>query len=227
MTESFAWSIVVKISDLGYSMTFATWTFFIGTVLLMMSTPGPSHLLMLSTSASNGFKRSLATAAGDLTANAIQMLLAGFGLAAILASSRYGFAVIKWGGVAYLVWIGIRTIKSSFSNKGGSAKIEKTSLKRLWLRGFITSAANPKAVVFFAALFPQFINPSVPLFSQILILGATYIIIDGLFLSVYGSGASWFASRLQSHYKKWIDRIAGLSLIGVAILLGLKTSPRT
>ena len=208
-------------------MTFATWTFFVGTVLLMMSTPGPSHLLMLSTSASNGFKRSLATASGDLTANAIQMLLAGFGLAAILASSRYGFAIIKWGGVAYLVWIGIRTIKASFSNKSDTIRIERTSLKRLWLRGFITSAANPKAVVFFAALFPQFINPNFSVLPQILILGATYIVVDGLFLSAYGSGASWLANRLQSHYKKWIDRIAGASLIGAAALLGLKTAPRT
>ena len=208
-------------------MTFATWTFFVGTVLLMMSTPGPSHLLMLSTSASNGFKRSLATASGDLTANAIQMLLAGFGLAAILASSRYGFAIIKWGGVAYLVWIGIRTIKASFSNKSDTIRIERTSLKRLWLRGFITSAANPKAVVFFAALFPQFINPNFSVLPQILILGATYIVVDALFLSAYGSGASWLANRLQSHYKKWIDRIAGASLIGAAALLGLKTAPRT
>ena len=207
-------------------MSIESWTIFVGTVLLMMSTPGPSHLLMLSTSASNGFKRSLSTAAGDLTANAIQMLLAGFGLAAILASSRYGFAIIKWGGVAYLIWIGIRTIKSSFNDKEGKLEVERTSLKRLWLRGFITSAANPKAVVFFAALFPQFINPTMALLPQILILGATYIVIDGLFLSAYGSGASWLANRLQSHYRKWVDRIAGASLIGAAALLGLKATPK-
>ena len=208
-------------------MPIETWTFFVGTVLLMMSTPGPSHLLMLSTSASNGFKRSLATAAGDLTANAIQMLLAGFGLAAILASSRNGFAVIKWGGVAYLIWIGIRTIRSSFNNEREELKVMRISLKRLWLRGFITSAANPKAVVFFAALFPQFINPTMPLIPQILILGATYIVIDGLFLSVYGRGASWLTSRLKSHYRKWVNRVAGASLIAAAILLGLKTAPQS
>lgn len=208
-------------------MTIETWMFFVGTVLLMMSTPGPSHLLMLSTSITNGFKRSLATAAGDLTANAIQMLLAGFGLVAILASSRYGFAIIKWGGVAYLIWIGIRMIKSSFNDKEGRFEVERASLKRLWLRGFITSAANPKAVVFFAALFPQFINQDMAILPQILILGATYIVIDGLFLTVYGSGASWLASRLKSHNRKWIGRIAGASLIGAAILLGMKSAPQT
>jgi len=69
-------------------MTTDTWLLYIGTVLIFMSTPGPSHLLMLSVSMSNGFQRSLATAAGDLSANAIQILLAGLGLAAIVAGSR-------------------------------------------------------------------------------------------------------------------------------------------
>ena len=207
-------------------MTVTIWSLFIAAVLLMMSTPGPSHLLMLSTSASNGFTRSLATAAGDLSANVIQMLLAGFGLAALLASTRYGFAIIKWGGVAYLVWIGVRTILGSFKTKQTGAALEVTSLKRLWLRGFITSASNPKAVVFFAALFPQFINSDLPIWPQILILGATYIVIDGLFLSVYGSSASWLARRLKSRYASWLDRAAGAGLIGTAILLGLKNIPK-
>lgn len=207
-------------------MTLTTWTLFIGTVLLMMSTPGPSHLLMLSTSATNGFRRALATAAGDLSANAIQMLLAGFGLAAVLATSRYGFTIIKWGGVAYLIWIGVRTILKSFKAQGADVVVEHTSLKRLWLRGFITSASNPKAVVFFAALFPQFINANTALLPQILILGATYIVIDGAFLAAYGKGASTLASKLRGSKRVWIDRVAGVSLIGAAMLLGLKSMPK-
>ncbi len=83
-------------------MTAETWLLYVGTVLLFMSTPGPSHLLMLSTSLSNGFRRSLATAAGDLSANAVQIILAGMGLAAVVSASRYGFTVIKWAGVSYL-----------------------------------------------------------------------------------------------------------------------------
>jgi len=82
-------------------MTTETWFLYVGAILLMMSTPGPSHLLMLSTSATNGFQRSLATAAGDLTANVCQIILAGLGLAAIVTASKTGFAIIKWSGVAY------------------------------------------------------------------------------------------------------------------------------
>ncbi len=177
---------------------------------------------MLSVSMSNGFNKSLATAAGDLTANAIQILLAGLGLAALVTASRYGMTVIKWAGVAYLVWLGARQIVASF--KGGSAvsRAAVTSTRQLWLRGFITSAANPKAVVFFAALFPQFLNAQEALLPQIAILGATYIVIDGCFLLAYGRGASWIASKLAGKYKALLERAAGASLILAAVLLGLR-----
>lgn len=207
-------------------MTLTSWTVFVGTVLIMMSTPGPSHLLMLSTSTANGFKRSLATAAGDLTANAIQMGLAGFGLAAVLAASSYGFTIIKWGGVAYLVGIGVRMILASFTANAPSATAGRRPLFHLWTQGFLTSAANPKAVVFFAALFPQFIDQTSPLLGQIVVLGATYIVIDGLFLCAYGLGASWLARRLNTGLQHWVGRFAGATLIGAAVLLGLKESPK-
>ncbi|MEO1247274.1 MAG: LysE family translocator [Pseudomonadota bacterium] len=208
-------------------MTTDTWLLYVSTVLVFMSTPGPSHLLMLSASMSNGFHRSLATAAGDLSANAIQILLAGLGLAAIVSASRYGFAFVKWAGVAYLVWVGVRQILASFKRNGDTPGAPPASLRRLWFRGFVTSAANPKAVVFFAALFPQFLNPEHALAPQIAVLGATYIVIDGCFLAAYGKSASWLAQRLRSRYKAWVDRAAGTSLIAAAILLGLRTNQRT
>jgi len=208
-------------------MTADTWLLYVGTVLIFMSTPGPSHLLMLSVSMSNGFHRSLATAAGDLSANAIQILLAGLGLAAAISGSRYGFVIIKWAGVSYLVWVGIRQIVASYKGHTGSRDVPITSLRRLWFRGFVTSAANPKAVVFFAALFPQFLDPQHSLAPQIAILGVTYIVIDGCFLASYGKGASWLAQKLHSQYKVWVDRAAGASLITAAVLLGLRTNERT
>lgn len=205
-------------------MTLETWLLYIGTILLFMSTPGPSHLLMISVSMSNGFRRSLATAAGDLSANTIQILLAGFGLAALVVSSRYGFAVVKWMGVAYLTWIGLKTVLASFRDQETAEVVKQTSLRSLWLRGFITSAANPKAVVFFAALFPQFIDPQRPVFAQILILGSTYIVVDGLFLATYGKGASWIAEKVSDNFKSWLDRISGVGLIITAIVLGLRSN---
>lgn len=204
-------------------MTLETWLTYLGLILLFMSTPGPSHLLMISVGMKNGFRRSLATAAGDLTANTIQMCLTAFGLAAILMSSRYGFQIIKWAGVAYLAWMGVRQILVSFRSTNQSNNVPQRSLSKLWMAGFITSAANPKAVVFFAALFPQFIDPSSPLAFQLVVLGGTYLIVDGLFLSFYGKASSWLAVKVSSSGKVILDRVSGIGLIGCAILLGLKT----
>ena len=205
-------------------MTADTWFLYVGTVLIFMATPGPSHLLMLSASLSNGFCRSLATAAGDLTANAIQILLAGAGLAAIVTSSATAFAVVKWAGVVYLAWIGLRQVVASFAKQAGPEDSAKASLRALWLRGFVTSAANPKAVVFFAALFPQFIDPQAPLAPQVAVLGITYVVIDGLFLSAYGKGADWLALRIRSRHRKWVDRTAGSGLIAAAALLSTRSA---
>lgn len=204
-------------------MTIETWILYVGTVLLFMCTPGPSHLLMLSVSTSNGFQRSLATAAGDLTANAIQIVLAGLGLAAALSTSKYGFSVVKWLGVSYLVWLGTRQIIRSFTTHSTAVPIRRASLKTLWARGFITSAANPKAVVFFAALFPQFLSSTHSLLPQILVLGFSYLVIDGIFLSAYGKGGSWLATKINNRTQIWVERFSGAGLISAALLLGLKS----
>lgn len=208
-------------------MTSETWLLYLGTLIIFMSTPGPSHLLMLSVSVSNGFQRSLATAAGDLTANVIQIMLAGLGLAAVVTASRYGFEIVKWAGVAYLIWVGTRQIIRSFSRDIGEMKSPRASARQLWFRGFVTSAANPKAVVFFAALFPQFLDTQSALAPQIAILGTTYIVVDGAFLAAYGKGGSWIADKIESRFRPWIDRIAGTGLIGAAVWLGFRETART
>jgi threonine/homoserine/homoserine lactone efflux protein len=204
-------------------MSIDTWLAYLGTVLLLMSTPGPSHLLMLSVSVTNGFRRSLATAAGDLTANAIQMTLAGLGLAAVLAATRYGFAIVKYCGVAYLVWLGVKQIVSSLGNSRRAVDAPPASASSLWMRGFVTSAANPKAVVFFAALFPLFIDSTQPVPPQVLVLGATYLVVDGLFLLAYGKGADVLRGFLRGSARAWVERFAGAALIAAAVLLGLKS----
>ena len=205
-------------------MDFDTWTVYVLTVLALMSTPGPSQLLMLSNSGVHGFTRALATAAGDLTANAFQMLAAGLGLAALIAASATALTIIKWAGVAYLIWLGLRMIRRA--KPGGPAQTgqkDRASLQTLWLQGFLTSAANPKAVVFFAALFPQFISADTSFWPQFLILSVTYIALDGCFLSAYGLGSSWVVARFKGNARLWCERIGGGFMIGAAALLGLKS----
>ncbi len=205
-------------------MTLEIWYLYVATVLALMSTPGPSQLLMLSNSGTHGFHRALSTAAGDLTANALQMLAAGLGLAALIAASGAALTLIKWAGVAYLIWLGLRMIRRAKPDDPTLGGARSTvSLRSLWMQGFLTSAANPKAVVFFAALFPQFISADAAFWPQFLILSATYIVMDGAFLSAYGAGASWIAAHFKGASRVWIERAGGGFMIGAAILLGFKS----
>lgn len=86
----------------------------------------------------------------------------------------------------------------------------------------MTSAANPKAIIFFAALFPQFVNPAAVTAKQFLILGVTYLVIDACFLTTYGGFAGWIESKFRHHVGRYMNQISGALLVVAAILLGLK-----
>lgn len=206
-------------------MSIEIWLTYVATVFLLMCTPGPSQLLMLSNSMAHGWRRSLATAAGDLTANLLQMLAAGLGLAALITAFDNALTVIKWCGVAYLVWLGLKMIRSAGAS-GSTKAAAKGRLRTLWLQGFVTSATNPKAIVFFASLFPLFIAANASFWPQFAVLSATYLAMDALFLTSYGRGADWLAKRLASRARPWADRIGGGFMIGAAVLLGLRPVER-
>jgi len=203
-------------------MTVELWIAYVSTALLLMITPGPSQLLMLSNTLGHGFKNSKFTAAGDLTANTLQMILASAGLASLLYASEYTFLLIKWLGVAYLIYMGVRQIVAKRNTGLAMRHRENKSRKKLFSDGFLTSASNPKAIIFFAAFFPQFINPHESILSQLLILGSTYLALDGLFLSAYGVFSDWVAAHCRDRFLSLVDKISGSFLILAALLLGLK-----
>jgi threonine/homoserine/homoserine lactone efflux protein len=202
-------------------MTWETYLLYLATVgVFFASPPGPSQILMISNSLRHGVRPSLMTAAGDLSANALQMTAAAFGLAAVVAASQDALVVVKWAGVAYLLWIGLRTLRGG---RGGDDAGDQAAPRRrdLYRQGFLTSAANPKAVVFFAALFPQFIDPAAVIWPQLVILGATYIAVDGTLLVLWGSAAERALGFLRSR-TRLLNRISGSLMILAAGLLALK-----
>lgn len=186
-----------------------------------MATPGPSHLLMLANSVECGFKKSLATAAGDLSANFLQMLIASLGLVSVIHNAKGAFVYVKWAGVAYLVYLGLKLFFSNPEHHLSSVRQQRSASSLYW-QGFITSAANPKAVIFFASLFPLFINPEQPLRGQFLALSLTYLFVDGSFLTFYGKFAELIASKLKDAHGQYFSKVCALLVIGAAILLGFK-----
>ena len=201
-------------------MAFELWLAFVGTVVVFMLTPGPSHLLMLGNSLGHGFRRAWPTAVGDLSANALQMLLAGLGLAALLASVGGALDAVRIVGAVYLLWLGVRMIR-----RAGRAKPAVAGGGRFFLQGFLTSASNPKAIVFFAALFPQFLQPEEGAFAvQFLVLSLTYIAIDGAFLLLYGAAASRARDGVKAATLGWLQRAGGGALVVMGAVMGLRVA---
>ncbi|SNS64123.1 LysE family translocator [Antarctobacter heliothermus] len=181
--------------------------------------PDTSQLLIMSNSLRHGLRRSLWTVAGDLSANIVQMTAAGFGLVAVIAASASVLVWVKWAGVAYLVWIGLSLIlRAPATDRPGAAPLARRRV--LFRQGFLTSAANPYAVVFFGALFPQFIDPTTAVIPQLVLLGGTYLLVDGVILILWGYAASRVLSGPLRLSGRMLNRVSGGLMIAAALLLG-------
>ena len=149
------------------------------------------------------------------------MSAAAFGIAAAIAASATVFQAVKCIGVAYLAWIGLRLLLSRPRASEATAA-SAASPTTLFRQGLITSSVNPFAVMFFAALFPQFIDPAAPTFPQLAILGSTYLVVDCVILLAWGSLAAVAAARLRRQALGLINRICGTLMLGAAFLLADK-----
>lgn len=197
-------------------MSVETYLLYLGVLVAFFATPpDTSQLLIMSNSARHGLRRSLATVAGDLSANALQMCAAAFGLTALIAASADALWIVKWAGVAYLAWIGVRLLLSKPTQNTPKAGASGA----LFRQGFLTSSANPYAVVFFGALFPQFIDASAPILPQLLILGLTYLFVDFITLVAWGWIAARTLRRINALQGVWLNRISGGLMLAAAMLL--------
>jgi threonine/homoserine/homoserine lactone efflux protein len=210
-------------------MTLTIWAFFILTETALCLTPGPAVLFVVSQALKHGAVKSLWAIAGILSGNAFYFLLSATGLGAVLLASHRLFICVKWVGAVYLVYLGVRT----FIDRGGAAiggPVAKSGLgdvagARFLLRGFAVQASNPKALVFFTALLPQFINPAAPVAFQLLILGVSSLAVEFLVLGGYGvlaGRASAFAGRPR--FVQATNRVSGSLLIAAGAGLALTES---
>jgi len=147
------------------------------------------------------------------------MSAAAFGLTAVIAASADALWIVKWLGVAYLVWIGL-TLMLSKPEAVRTNAASQARLGILYRQGFLTSSANPYAVVFFGALFPQFIDPGMPVLPQLLVLGLTYLVVDGATLVLWGWLAQRTLGRIRLLQGVWLNRLSGALMIAAAALLG-------
>jgi homoserine/homoserine lactone efflux protein len=196
------------------------------TEFLLCLTPGPAVLLVISQAVKSGFRSSLKGAAGILAGNAIYFVLSALGLGALLMSSATLFQIIKWAGAAYLVFIGLRMLLSKKTLAGADQEaVAQQRSARLFSEGLVTQLSNPKAIVFFSALLPQFVSPDGSVLEQFAVLGIVSLAIEFVVLLSYG----WAAERssrliLKGRFALLTDRIAGGFLVCAG--LGLAATRR-
>lgn len=159
------------------------------------ATPGPSVLYVLSAGLSGGTHGYGRGAIGILLADAMYFLLSMAGLGAFLLASYRLFVLVKWLGAAYLVWLGLRLLWQAFVRpETASLESSDASRRSRWFSGgFMVHAANPKALLYFGSILPQFLRPGDAILPQVIILGVLHLLVALTVLSAYGL----FASRIR------------------------------
>jgi homoserine/homoserine lactone efflux protein len=204
-------------------MTFATWLVFTLTETALCFTPGPAVLFVFAHGLRFGGPKSLWANAGILTGNAFYFIVSATGLGMLIHASHTAFQVVKFAGAAYLVVTGLRMIFGKASALDARTSGATTVRGPVILgRGFVLQAANPKALIFFTALLPQFVTPNRPIAVQLLILGVTSIVLEFFVLAFYGYLAAQLSRLGQNpRFAKRLNVAAGsmLALCGAGLAL--------
>jgi homoserine/homoserine lactone efflux protein len=206
-------------------MSFETFIVYSITIFVATIIPGPSMLLALTHGMKHGAKRTIASALGNLSVTFLQAAVSIAGLGAILLASESLFNVIKLVGAAYLIYMGIviwRSPNMRFSDKPSIQIFVKAPLRKMFLQGVFVTAGNPKAIVFFAAVFPQFIDPKsayIPQFVTFMVTGGT--IAFSCFMSYAICGQKIVSLFSKASFGKFINKAIGGTFIGAGIGLAV------
>lgn len=200
---------------------------FILSGLLLNITPGPDSLLIMTRSATQGWRAGCAAALGIGTGTLVHILAAALGLSALLATSAAAFTVVKWVGAAYLCYVGISMLRSRRKEpeKDPTAKpLAQLSYGRIYAQGFLTNALNPKVALFFLAFVPQFILPDAankPL--AFIVLGAVFDFNGMLWCNFLAVSAALASNRirLSARTSMWLNRVIGSVFLSLGAKLAL------
>lgn len=180
-------------------MSFETWLGFFAACWVISLSPGAGAIASMSSGLRYGFWRGYWNALGLQVALVAQIAIVAAGLGAVLAASEMAFTLIKWFGVAYLIYLGIRQWRALPMDMADSMGNEPTGRPlALLMRGFLVNISNPKALVFMLAILPQFIDPDAPLTGQYLIIAATMVCVDLIVMAGYTGLASRVLRALKT-----------------------------
>jgi threonine/homoserine/homoserine lactone efflux protein len=201
-------------------------TIFITAALILLLTPGPAVLFIVARSLEQGRWAGIVSALGVGAAGVLHVIVAAFGLSALLMQSAIAFGIVKYLGAAYLIFLGMKTLLAK-SDISAIQTVEKSSLSRIFVQGFIVNLLNPKTALFFFAFLPQFVNPARGAVTpQIVFLGTIFVAMaitsDSLYAIVAGSARQIIVGNQR--LGKWQKNFAGMIYIGLGITTALTGS---
>ncbi|HEX3755197.1 MAG TPA: LysE family translocator [Rhizomicrobium sp.] len=193
---------------------------FIGAELVFSLTPGPTVMMISAYGFKGGFRDAFAAMCGTQTGNALWFALCAAGLGALVRASPLAFDLIRYLGAAYLVWLGLSALWKSWRGRGVTPRAKL--MGRPYVQAVLTQMGNPKAILFFGALVPQFLDTHAPLLPQYGLMFAVTAIGEGIILSGYGLLAAMGGQIAGARHALWRERISG----AVLLLLGLFAATR-
>ena len=201
----------------------ALWGLFVVASVALLLTPGPAVLFIIARSVEQGRAAGLVSVLGIHLGTIVHITAAAVGLSALILSSALAFAIVKYRGAAYLIWIGIRTLMTQDPDPAAPV-VPAEPLHRAFRDGFMVNLFNPKTAIFFLAFLPQFVDPEEgAVHWQILLLGLTFmglgILSDGMFALAAGAAGEFLRkSRRFLRIQRWF---AGTSFIGLGLVAAL------
>ncbi|OYQ39490.1 threonine transporter RhtB [Rhodoferax sp. TH121] len=202
-------------------MELSTWLAFFAASWAISISPGAGAVAAMSAGLNHGFKRGYITTLGLVLGIWTQIVVVGVGLGAVVATSATAFLVIKWAGVAYLVWLGIQ--QWGAPTVPLAAKTEEAgqaSVRSMVFRAWVINALNPKGTVFLLAVVPQFLNLAQPLAPQYLVIAATLGFTDLVVMGGYTALAAKVLRALKSEaHLRALNRVFGGLFVAAGTLL--------
>jgi homoserine/homoserine lactone efflux protein len=191
---------------------------FVGAELIFSLTPGPTVMLISAYGFKGGFRDALAAIAGTQTGNTLWYVICVTGLGALVTASPLVFHAIKLAGAAYLVWLGASALWKSWRQAQAQGP---RLMGKPYIQATLTQMGNPKAILFFGALVPQFLDTESPLLPQYVIMFAVTFIGESIILTGYGGLAAAGGRKAGLHHAVWRERISGLVLLSLGVLAAL------
>ena len=201
---------------------------FVAAGWLLNLTPGPDVLYIVTNALRSGVRAGMVAALGIVSGCFVHVFAAAVGVSALLATSANAFTVLKWIGAAYLLWMGVRLLRSKAAPLELNAGTSEVNLWRVYRRGFLTNVLNPKVALFFLAFVPQFIAPGTPdKVTAFLLLGLLFNLNSLPINFGYAWLAGWAAGRVSAVQRTmhWMDRAAGAMFVGFGLKLAMSDNP--